>query len=141
MCSMLMNKCYIVILLLLIILPSCTKNETVNLVITKDTTIVLKENPTGVESWLRLTVTNALQHDILIETSHEIIQKTQSKSLYSNLYKVIHSKPNQVIVQDYGQKVNVSLRGIKEKVLLKIEAPTNNNEGGMSTVKSRIINQ
>ena len=119
---------------------SSTNSKAVTLVITKDTTFVLKENPTGVESWLRLTITNALQHDISIETSHEIIQKNQSKSLYSNLYKVTHSKPNQVIVQDYGQKVNVSIRGVKEKVLLSIEAPTNNNEVGMSAVKSLIIN-
>lgn len=128
--------------IILISLVACTStnSKTVTLVVTKDTTFVLKENPTGIESWLRLTITNALQHDISIETSHEIIQKNQSKSLYSNLYKVTHSKSNQAIVQDYGQKVNLSIRGVKEKVFLSIEAPTNNNEVGIGAVKSRLIN-
>lgn len=129
------------LLLSIILLSACTSstNNVINLQISKDTTFVIPENPTGLESWLRLTITNSLQHDIFMETSHEIIQDAKSKSLYSNLYKITNSKPHQVIVQDYGQKVTVRVKGVKEKVILKIEAPTNKNEGGMSAVSSRMI--
>lgn len=127
--------------LIILCLISCSnENYKLNMYLEKDTTILINENLTGLESHFKLSFEGVIQDDITIETISPIfsVKTHKPESLYSSVYKIPKGKIKHSIVQDYGTQTSVIIKGLHSKILFSIEAPSYDSLQSIKAVSTKV---